>query len=138
MGKLLGLFTGAMGGIWGYVAAFGFGIALATAGTWYVVGNAKDVEIGGLKLAASQKATADVTASLSQLQGFIAAMHVADSNYNGALAAIDARFISLERQWKNATAKPLPLDCKPDLPRQRMFTDAVNATHAQSAPAATP
>lgn len=136
MSKLLGLLTGAMGGIWGYVAAFVFGSALAVGATYTVVHNANAVEIGSLKLAAKTKEAADITASLTQLQGFIAGIHIAQTNYQTTLETIAANTRTAANGWKNATAKPLPLDCVPPVDRLRNVNAAIRATN--SATAATP
>lgn len=116
------------GGIYGYLIAAGISFALAVSGTYYIVHTANAVEISGLKLKAKTKELADVSASLEQLKGFIAGMHNADTNFNAALQGIDARFAALEKDWKRATGKPLPLDCKPDFERLRILKSATDAT----------
>lgn len=135
MGKLLsGLFPGI--GLYGYLIAFGIGAALSIGATYQIVHTANAVEIGNLKLAAKTKEAADVTASLSQLQGFIASIHLAETNYNDTLDAINSTVASLRGQWKNATAKPLPADCFPTPDRVRAVNAAISA--ANKATAATP
>jgi len=133
MTKLLGLLTGALGGIWGYVAAAGFAAALSVGATYYVVHNANAAEIANLHTAAAETKADNVSAALAQLTGFISNMHNADAGYNSDLASIKNQFAALELEFKNATVKPLPLDCKPDVGRLRILSAAVTAANGNTA-----
>lgn len=123
-----------LGGIWGYVAAFAIGTVLATSATYEIVHNANAVEISNLKLDAQTLQTKSVSASLTQLQGFISIMHTAENGYQTALAQINDAFAALEKEFKNATAKPLPADCRPDAARLRVLSDAIAATNNTTTP----
>ena len=119
-----------LGGVWGYVAAAVVAGALAASGTYYVVHNADEVAIGKLKLAASMADTASVKASMTELQGFITSMHLADAGYQADMAGINDHFATVEKEFANAKiSKPLPVDCKPDAGRLRVLTDAVAAAN---------
>jgi len=133
MTKLLGLLTGALGGIWGYVAAAVFAAALSVGATHWIDAKGYGITIANLKADAANQKAANVTAALAQLQGFINKMQNADAGYNGDLANIKKQFAALELEFKNATAKPLPLDCKPDAGRVRILSAAVAATNAKAA-----
>ncbi len=133
--KLIGLGTKALGGIWGYVAAFGVGTIIATSATYYVVHNANAVEISDLKLQASEQRAVNVTASLNQLTGFINTMHVAALGYQTYVASVEGYFGKIEQDLHHATAqKPLPPDCVPDAGRLRTLTDATRAANGATGP----
>lgn len=127
--SLLGLATGALGGIQGYLIAAAIAGLLASGATYYVVHNADTVKLQAVQLADSKAQTASVTASLDQLQGFIATMHTADADYNAVLVSLRGQFAALEQEFKNATAKPLPADCRPDAGRLRVLSAAVDAAN---------
>ena len=129
-GTILGSVTGALNPYLFWIKLAGIVIVLAaTAGaTHYVDANVYGNQIKDLKLAAAQQQTASVTASLNQLQGFIASMHTSDANYNSALNSISAQFDTIKKEFANATRAPLPADCKPDAGRLRVLQDAVAAT----------
>lgn len=99
------------------------------AGGAYVVHNIDVVKLQTVQLADSKAQTASVTASLSQLQDFIAKMNAAGSDYTAALAKINADFAAIKREFVNATLKPLPADCRPDAGRLRVLTDAIAAAN---------
>lgn len=123
-----------LSGIWGYVVAFWFGIALASASTYEIVHNANAVEIGSLKLAAKTKEAADVSTSLNTLQRFISNMQNADTGYNDTLRTIAAEYKAISAGLKDATKKPLPPDCRPDVGRMHSLSRAVAATHQTPGP----
>jgi hypothetical protein len=124
MGKILsGIFPGI--GLYGYLAAFILGATLSGSATYYIVHNANAVEILSLQKAIETKRADDNAASLTQLQGFIASIHNAETNYNDTLDAIAASVASLKGVWKNATQKPLPKDCLPDVERMRAANAAI-------------
>lgn len=104
-------------------------MAGASATTYYIKNNADTVKLQKVQLAYSQAQTANVTASLTQLQGFIASMHAADANYGAALDSINAQFAKLKKDLANAKLNPLPVDCKPDVGRLRVLTGAVAAAN---------
>lgn len=125
--------TGLLGGIWGYVAAAVIAAGLAAGATYYVVHNADVVKLQAVQLADSKAQTVSVTASLTQLQGFISAMDAAGGDYTAALAQINADFAALKKEFADATVKPLPADCRPDAGRLRVLTDAVAAANKGAA-----
>ncbi len=123
-------------GLWGYLIAFAIGAAASGAATYSVVHNANAKEILTLQRDIEKKRADDNGASLDQLHGFIASIHLAETNYNDKLDAIAASVARLKGQWANATQKPLPLDCVPTVDRVRAANDAIRA--ANKATAATP
>jgi phage-related protein len=86
-----------------------------------------------VQLADSKAQTANISASLTQLQGFIGSMHTADADYNAKLDAINAQFTNLKQELSNATRTPLPADCKPTADRLRVLSDAVSAANQGAA-----
>ncbi len=109
-------------------------VAGAFAGGFWLEGTIKDRDILSLKLAASQKQAADVTASLDQLQGFISNMHVAATDYFTLQAALFGKLDALHGEFLNATkTSPLPPDCKPDDVRVRSLSAAISATNFSTA-----
>lgn len=114
-----------------WIKLAGFAIALATAAgvSGYVVHNIDVVKLQAVQLVDSKAQTASVTASLTQLQGFINKMDAAGGDYTAALDQIKADFAALKLEFKNATLKPLPADCRPDAGRLRVLTDAVAAAN---------
>lgn len=117
-----------------WIAAAVLAVALVAggaAGGVYVTHNADTVKLQAVQLADSKAQTASVSASLSQLQGFISTMHTADADYGSDLAAINSQFAALKKELTNATLKPLPVDCKPDAGRLRVLSDAVTAANAR-------
>lgn len=119
-------------GVWGYVAAAVIAAALAVGATHFIDAKSYGLEISNLELKASQQQTQSITASLTQLQNFIATMHTADTGYQTGLAAITANFAAIEKELKSATIKPLPVDCRPDVGRLRVLTDATAAANAKA------
>ena len=121
-----------------WIAAAVLALALTgagAAGSYYVTHNVDKAKLEAVQLADSKAQTASVTASLSQLQGFISTMHGADADYQGALATIAANSDALKKEFSNATVKALPADCRPDAGRLRVLTDAVAATRRSATPA---
>lgn len=103
-------------------------------GAHYVTKAVDDRALAAVQLADSKAQTANVTASLSQLQGFIASMHAADANYNATLADINNSFVVIKKDFNNATHAALPADCRPDVARLRVLTAAVSAANHAAAP----
>lgn len=99
-----------------------------------VVSDRDQVKYQALQLADSKAQTANISASLAQLQGFIGKMNAADTNYNAQLATIKTQFVTISQELSNALRTPLPADCKPTADRLRVLTDAVSA--ANQGPAA--
>lgn len=124
-----------LSGVWGYVGAGALGALAVAPAVYYVVHNANASEIAGLNLKISQSQTQvaqsqtqSVTASLDQLQKFIAQMHTADADYQASLTAINSSFDVLKKGLSDAIkAKPLPVDCKPDPARVRSLAAAYSA-----------
>lgn len=125
--KLLSLFTG---GIYGYLIAGGLAACLSGGATYYIVHNAGQLEITRIKLADANQKAADVSGSLKQLQGFISGMQAAETDYSHTLNRINSNIAGLKGQWANATAKPLPLDCVPDIERVRSVNAAIHAANS--------
>lgn len=122
-----------------YALALKIGAAVLAAslligGGFYAGYRWQEGAIANLKLADSQEQTANIKASLVQLQDFIGTMHAADTDYGTKLDAINAQFAFLNTELSHATHTPLPADCKPDADRLRVLSDAVSAAN-QSAPA---
>lgn len=109
-------------------------VLAATAGaTHYVDANVYGKKISDIKLADANAKTVSVTASLDQLQGFIAKMNSADTNYQSKLDAIKSQFATIQQELANALHNhPLPADCKPDAGRVRVLHDALAAANAHS------
>jgi len=128
------LFSGLLGGIYGYVATFVIGLSVAAGATYYVVHNANAVEIASLKLVAKTTEAANVTHSLAQLQGFIANIQTAQTDYQGTLEHINANIVAARNGWKAATMQPLPKGCLPDPARLRAVNAAISRAN-NSAPA---
>lgn len=120
--------------IWIKIGLFVLALGGASAGTWYIVSNIDAAKLEAVQLADSKAQTANISASLSQLQGFIGSMHSADVSYNATLDAINTQFTNLKQELSNATRTPLPADCKPTVDRLRVLSDAVSAAN-QGAPA---
>ena len=120
-------------GVWGYVAAAIVAASLAGSATYYVEHAVEENKVSALKLEASQTKAASATASLTQLQGFISKMQVADTDYGATLGAINNSFVVIKKEFNNAKVVALPADCKPDAGRLRVLTDAVGAANAHSA-----
>lgn len=114
-----------------WIKLAGFAIALAAAGYvgHYVTKAVDDRAYSKLELSQSKAETANVAASLTQLQTFISNMHAADDGYNGDLASIKTQFAQLKKDLTNAFLKPLPVDCHPDAGRLRVLTNAVDAAN---------
>lgn len=122
----ISLFTG---NPWVYAGVFLTGMAIAGSATYEVVHTADTVKLQAVQLADSKVQTANISASLTQLQGFIGSMHSADADYNATLGGLNQRFAELEKEFHDATIKPLPADCRPDAGRLRVLTDAVSAAN---------
>lgn len=122
----LSLFTGSP---WIYAGVFVAGMTVAAGATYGAVHTIDTVKLQALQLAQSKAHAADISASLSQLQGFIAAMHSADAGYNVTLDAINSQFAGLKKELAIAVSKPLPADCRPDVGRLRILTAAVGAAN---------
>lgn len=107
------------------------GLVAAFSGGMWLESTIADKTISSLKLAESQKQTADVTASLNQLQGFIATMHVAAADYTALQTVLFGKLDTLNKDFLNATkATPLPHDCRPDDVRVRALSTAISAANA--------
>lgn len=114
-----------------WIKLAGFALALAAAGYvgHYVTKAVDDRAYSKLELAQSKTETANVAASLTQLQTFISNMHAADDGYNGDVADIKTQFAKLKKDLTNAFLHPLPVDCKPDAVRLRVLGAAVDAAN---------
>lgn len=132
MGGLGKLALGALGGVWGYVAAAGAGALIAGGAALYIENNIRVAQVDTLKLQIANTQAASATASLAQLQKFIDNMHVAATDYGNTVHDIDARFAALQKGLHYA--KPLPVDCKPDADRVRGLANAVAAANKGSGP----
>lgn len=119
--------------IWIKIAGFTLALIAAGAATHYVDANVYGNKIAAIQLEDQKQKTADITASLSQLQGFIASMHNADAGYNDELAHIDSQFANLKKGLSNALRTPLPADCKPDVGRVQSLHAALDAANAHPA-----
>lgn len=110
------------------------GVVLVLAGvagaTHYVDANVYGKQISDLKLAQSKTETANVSASLAQLQTFIGKMNAADTDYQSKLDAIKAQFLTIQQELAHALRTPLPDNCKPTADRVRSFHDALDAANA--------
>lgn len=124
-----------LSGVWGYVASAALAGILCVGATHSVDAlvygrsiSGLQLEISGMQTSVANRNAADVAGSLAKLQGFIAGMQTADADYNAALTSINSHFAAVEGEFKSATQKPLPVDCKPDANRLRTLTAAVAAT----------
>jgi hypothetical protein len=115
---------------WAKIAGVLILCAGSAAGTYYVKDNVDGRKYTALELKQSQAETKNVQASLDQLQGFITNMHTADADYTGSLQIIAQNLQLIKKEVANATVKPLPTDCKPDVGRVRVLTDAVAKANA--------
>jgi hypothetical protein len=123
--------TSALAGIWGYVGAAAIVAALAIAGTHYADKEIYGLQIAQLQLVQANTAAANVTASLSKLQSYIANMQAAGVEYGATKDALFAKLDSLNRNFSNAIkATPLPADCRPDDARVRALATAIAAANA--------
>lgn len=121
-----------------WIKLAGFALALGAAGYvgHYVTKAVDDRAYSALELKQSKADTANVAASLGQLQGFISKMDAAGSDYSAQLAAIKGQFATIQQELKDAIRNhPLPADCRPDAGRLRQLKDAVDATRISPAPA---
>lgn len=125
---------GLLSGGWLYLAAFVAGGAMAGGATYYVVHNADTVQLQNEQLARSKDQAASATASLNQLNGFIANMHGAALDFQNSQRDIDSRFAALQKGLHNAYTHHLPVNCKPDPGRVQSLTDAITAANANSGP----
>ena len=125
-----------LSGIWGYLISVGAAAVVAGGAavgvTHWVDTLSYGHTIDGLKLVQAQQHDANTQKAINQLTGFIDNIHIADQNYNNSLADIDARFQALQGTMKNATQKPLPVDCKPDPGRMQYAASAIAAANANS------
>lgn len=117
-----------------WIKLVGFLLALAAAAgaATYITHNADTVVLQKVQLDDSKAQTASISASLSQLQSFIANIHTADTGYQADLDAIKDQFALLKKELHDATLKPLPADCRPDAGRLRVLTDAVASANKRA------
>lgn len=115
-----------VGGLLILAAVFGAG--------FYTESRFADSKIEALQLADSKEQTANISASLTQLQSFIGSMDAAGNDYTTQLAAIKSQFATIQQELSHATHTPLPADCKPTADRLHVLADAVSAAnHGPSA-----
>lgn len=121
----------AIGGIWGYVGALALGAVIMGGVTKWVLLPGYELRIAQIHRDYSEQKAADVSASLAKLQGFIAAMNSASTEYGDTRAELFKRLDALNRNFRNAIkAAPLPIDCKPDPVRVQALTNAIDAANA--------
>jgi hypothetical protein len=117
-----------------YIKLAGAAIALLLAGYvgHYVTKAVDDRAYSALELKQSNAETANVSASLDQLKGFISNMHAAGADYQADLAGIRTDFDAIKKDFHNATLKPLPLGCAPTADRVRILQAAVDAANKRA------
>lgn len=125
-----------LSGIWGYVAAAVFAAGLASAGTYFVEHSIEEKKVSDLKTSIANQKADNATQALAQLSSFISRANLASADYSTALDGINARFAALTQGFKDATRKPLPVDCRPDAGRVSILAAAIAAANAKNTPAA--
>ncbi len=125
------------GNVYGYLIGGAIISLLSIGATSYIVTNIKDVEIDDLKAQAAEQKSANVSAALSQLQGFINGIHLSEVNFQNTLDSINGNFSTLKGQLANVSKqKPLPVDCVIDSERLLILTAATAAANKPAASAA--
>lgn len=101
--------------------------AAGAAGSWFVTSSIKDAEIAELKLERANETVQGFQTALDDLKVATATIYAAADS-----AALDTKLITTElsrlgKEYKNATKRPLPVDCRPDAPRVRHLTESAAA-----------
>lgn len=116
-----------------WIKLAGAALALAAvfgSGMW-LEAKFKNVQIANLERDAAEQTAVDATASITQLQKFIANMHGATTEYGNQQDALFAAINKLHLDFtKAANLKPLPVDCRPDDERLRILSESVSAVNA--------
>ncbi len=108
-------------------------LAIFGAGMW-LEAKFKAVEIANLHTSISNKQAADATASLKQLQSFIANMQGASDQYGKDRDGLFAALGQLHKDFSGLRGlKPLPVGCVPDADRLRILSASVAAVNAAAA-----
>jgi len=133
MGSIISLFTSALGGVWGYIAALAIGAALAGSGVGYVVHRMDEATIAKIELAGS-------LAAVKAEKAFAAAQKSEDDvNLAAAVAEAQAqqKIVTQTVTVKQEITKHVT-DTVPCVPYGaiRLLNDA--ATGSDTADAATP
>jgi type II secretory pathway pseudopilin PulG len=130
------------GGFGGYLIVAGIVGILASGGSYFIVKNIYDAKLAQSESAAAsfrasvaERDSASVTASLTQLQGFIAGMHSAELNFGALQSQLNGKFAAIEKDMKNAP--PVPIDCVIDPVRLRALRNATAAANANASTATT-
>lgn len=122
---------GAIGGWQGYVAAAVLSAALSIGATYYIVSMPYKLMIAKMERDTANQKAADVSASLGKLQGFIANMNTAATDYGKTQDALFASLDKIRADFDKASRlKPLPPDCRPDADRMHSLSTAIDAANA--------
>lgn len=124
---LLSIFSG----LWGYLVAGVVSAGLCGWGIHSIDVLYYDAQISKLKLQTVNVSATQASNALQQLTSFVSSMNKAETDYQTSLDSISGHFVLIERQFKNATAKPLPVDCVPDDNRMHTLTAAIAATNSK-------
>lgn len=129
---LLSLFTGGLGG---YAIVAVIVACIASAGSVFVVQNIYEKKLAqsessaaSFRASVAERDASSVTASLTQLQSFIAGMHSAELNFASLQSTVTTQFSAIRKGMQNAP--PVPSDCVLDPIRLRAITDATAAANS--------
>lgn len=111
------------------VAAVVFVAGAITGAT--VQGWRKDATISGLKAEYSGQKAANASAVIADMERSASAIHEAATRYAGFETTLAGRIDVLRKELKNA--KPLPVDCVPDVFRVQQLRSAVDAANKKAA-----
>jgi hypothetical protein len=105
--------------------------ALAFGAGWAVNGWRLGAELADLRAKHAQEQVTQATAAVSTLRADAAAIHQAAAEYAGIQSALAPKITALTKELRNA--KPLPVDCRPDVVRVRNLDAAIDAANQAAA-----
>jgi hypothetical protein len=126
--------TGALGGIWGYAAAFAAGGLILGWAAVSVAALSYKATISDLKAEYATTSALNANAALAQFAADAGQVHAAAILYSQQQADTNAHFTAIEKDFHNAImAKPLPPGCAPTPERRHVLDNAVDAANATRA-----
>jgi hypothetical protein len=108
--------------------AIGIAVASFRAG-WTANGHIKDNEILSLKLEAETLRANQNKLAFDDLYKSATQIKNAANAYVDIQDKLSGKIAKLEKEFKNATKTPLPVDCVPDDARMRSLTDTIDAAN---------
>ncbi len=109
------------------LAAMAAAFAIGFGWGWQVNGWRLNGQISDIKAERAGDKASQATAALNDLVGAAKKVKAAADGAQIDVSILDAQLAAIRKDFNNANAKPLPVDCHPDAPRMLKLTTSIDA-----------